>query len=382
MPLEVLVGLVQLVKGGRGGTPGWPTKGGIVLAIGAQRLGGWFTAEDAAEHVGRARGTCARLLAQLDDERVILRDPGVGGEGRRGGGVRYWVEVNPRWEDWHVRWRVPRRVVRQRAVLMHEMTQESALRRFFARSYDARYPRTSARLWTRESAALQAQNGGSSRGQGPREFADRFARNTGGRGRSSVPVSRGHDRAKIGGPAKERSLPGDASETSSSVPGVAPRRREVDVSVNHSHFLRAVRLIEAVSIAGKGTGRPVIFPKSGPWSQVRQLVADHGLEAIELACKTIEATTGAVSPPPMTVETVAGLLAGDVPGDVDEGQAAGERRRRAELAEVRTHIGSLVAMGANDAELAEWREREASLESQTSGPTLARAPATPDAPEW
>lgn len=310
MPLEVLVGLVPLVKRGNR----WPTKGQVVLLIGGQVGGGWWTAEDVADYVPVAASTARALLSQLEDERVLLRDPGAGGEA--GHPRRYWVEVNPRFEDWRVSWRVPRRVVRQRAVLLADQARTTDLERFIARSYGARYAEINARLWARDKRRQEALDAALSRAIGTRDNGFREGARrafSGGSRRSAGGSSRVHGRAITRPAAGERVTSPDVQDDLSPVPGPAAPKRERGISIQRTHQLAARRAVCARALPGHGRRRPAVWGSSA--ELLDRLVADHGVDAVIAACDRIAADVHQV---PSFIASLEDLLTS---GDVDEGPA-------------------------------------------------------------
>lgn len=105
----------------------WPTKTRIVLAIGAYEGGAWMTAGDVADITGISTARVRKLLAELTDARVLLRDGG-------GGGRVFWTEVNPDPTMWRwVPWVHDRRGLAMRLNDHLANARRGALRRFIAR---------------------------------------------------------------------------------------------------------------------------------------------------------------------------------------------------------------------------------------------------------
>jgi hypothetical protein len=124
MPAEDLLVLLDLVEPA---LEGWRLKAKIVQRIGAVPGGDWFGAPDAARLVGKSRGWCRLVLAELDDQRVLLR------YGTDAGGRRIWCAVNSDWEQWRrVPWREDRHTIRERLAYVRERRQVEPLLRFIA----------------------------------------------------------------------------------------------------------------------------------------------------------------------------------------------------------------------------------------------------------
>src|SRR3546814_4925415 len=110
LSLPDVVQLMALVEpGGKSGCA-WGTKSRMILALATYVDGGWFNAPDAARLTGISEGRARRLLAELADQRVIVRDGGH----EAGRQKVFWCEVNPEWRRWEVAWSMPLRDVETR----------------------------------------------------------------------------------------------------------------------------------------------------------------------------------------------------------------------------------------------------------------------------
>lgn len=197
---EVAALLAMVRPGGRSGD-NWPAKSRALLALCTYRDGDWLNAPDVEHWTGIPTSYARRLLVELERQRVIVRD---GGHGPRA--KVHWVEVQPDWRRWDVEWSVTLRDVEARMTHHRDRWVRPPLGRLFSRPIAARFHRVIALLERRDYARQNTRNGG-------------FSRLPSGANRE--PESRLHRGAKNGSPAKESSLLGGVTESSSPDVGFA-----------------------------------------------------------------------------------------------------------------------------------------------------------------
>jgi hypothetical protein len=300
-PIPAAVACVLVAMIGRG--DGWPSKAAIVLLIAGHEGGGWFTSNDLADYTGRTPGPCRRALQELEAERVVLRD---GGEGGR----LFWCELNPEWEAWRVPWRFPIRVMRQRVAYARQEAAQSAMERFIARPYVARYPRISARLVARDKAARIAAESHLSRAMVARDNGARpeaHRAKTGGfgvRGGVSSRAMVARDNSALGRVVESpRSVPASASDPDNRLFSAAGHVVH-GIAVDEAAWQRARRIVLQRTVGPQGR-RP--FLAGAVARQLAELVAAHDVDRLEAAADTIPAGTEL---PPGFVAMLADVVTG------------------------------------------------------------------------
>lgn len=316
IPVATLAAFLPLVAPHRN----WSTKRELVSTIGSYEGGVWFNAPDAAEWLGLSASRCRQLLADLERDRVILRDSGDGGR-------VFWCEVNPDLTAWRVPWRVTPRRLRERLVWHAEQVMIGPGERLIARPMWRRCPDVIARLI---GARSDLTGGASSRANGPRDDgggAEAHRAHKGARSRGVPRIVQEQAMRSVGGPG---GVPTSARGFDSRPPHAAGDAGEEERSrVTAGEFERARRAVLARTITASGGRR---FINGAPKDRLLELIAAHGIEAVVIGTERVPVETYLV---PHFIDALADVLEGDgdeVPAIVaDERRANLEQRKRSLL---------------------------------------------------